>query len=292
MGQTGHLLKADDRVAVVIASMAERIALSTHHFDFKALHIITGEPWDIWNAVTPVQPLESEIGPITTSEAAHHLMILGACAAALQPHQGELACFLPVQAKWATHCQSKASSPVATLTARARVVGRTPKIVETETEILADNEVIGGLWVAYQVFAEPALRQVFSRYHDAQPEANGFPLRVVFVGHNELVACSSDYSVGQGGRLAGCGLWSIASILYGLSQAIDRLLEHEREGPVRYNVLYADIQAVRLLPANEQLFFFANQLSPTDDEGVCDLSCSVTHSTGVVAIFRAVLQIH
>ncbi|MNQ73220.1 hypothetical protein D3C85_879440 [compost metagenome] len=293
MGLIDYFLKARDRDVLDSARLAERIAVPSQCFDFEALHTHTEAPWEVGGAITPEQPLGNENGPITVAEAAQHLMILGACAAAAMPGDGKRACFIPVHAVWGASYQPRALRCVSTLAVQARArawnAGRWQKNVEAKTELLSGDEVIGTLSIKYQLFAKRTFRQVFSRQHFTQPNAMELPLRVVFAGHHELVACSPQ---AYAGRQVNYSMWSVALILYGLNQAIARLLDHELDGQVRYSVQYADIQAVRLVPANEQLFFFANLLSLADEDGVCDFSCSATHNTGVVAILRVVVQIH
>ncbi|SDU92396.1 hypothetical protein [Pseudomonas mucidolens] len=298
MNQTFQIPSQSERVAVDMAKMASSIAVQRPYFAFRSLYKVLSE-WDIWGDFKPEQPLGSESGPLATAEAGRHLAILGSCAAALSQTEGERVYYLAAQAKWDLQCHSTDFTPRQLMTARAKIVDRSRKMVTAKTELLIEGRLFGTLSVRYQILAEKTFEKLFSSHREpirspsvSSPYTRAFPLSVLALSAREITASSIGFSpVLCEGHFPEYPMWPVAVVMYGMSQVTARLLDHRMGRNVFYRVLYAVIEADELVPANKQLVFSARFAFMSADGKLCDVVCSTSYERRVIATTRIELAI-
>lgn len=277
--------------------MIERIAVQRPYFAFDSLFQTSDSEWDIWGDFEPEQPMGSELGPLAAAEAGRHLAILGSCAAALRQDPGQRVYYLATDAVWIRRDKSLLAAREPALKARARVSGCSQRTVEATTELLQAGVVIGGLNVRYHVLPEGVFTKKFAAHCDVVPvQVAGSPylralqLEVLATGRGERAARSERFSAAQcAGHFPGYPMWPVALVIYGLSQVMADLLAEEMKRPCRFTMVHAKVQALRLVPATEQLTFCARLVSTFGDAQACRMDCCALLGDEVIARLEALL---
>lgn len=300
MNRSALVSHASDRIPVDLMQMAASIAVQRPYFAFDSLYEVLGGDWDIWGDFEPEQPIGSEVGPLATAEAGRHLAILGACAAALTQAKGERVYYLAARAQWDLRHYPMDLGHSPAMTARARIVDRTRKMVAARTELLIDNVLFAELSVRYQVVAEKTFEKLFSSHRiegaapsTRSPYAEALPLKVLSLTKRKITACSLGFSAARcEGHFPEYPMWPVAVVMYGLSQVMSLLLDHSLGRAVLYQLLHVDLEAHELVPASGQLVFSASLKSMSGDSKLCEVWCSAAHNGKIVATTRSELAIH
>ena len=179
-----------------MAQMANRIAVQPPYFAFKSLYTLPDE-WDIYGEFTPEQPQGNELGPLATAEAGRHLAILGSCAAARTQFEAARVYYLASHAQWNLRYRPVRLGQTPWMTARAKIVEQSRKIICAETQLLVDGQPFADLFVSYHVLAEKTFDKLFARHRSPAPLPSGhspyaeaFPLSVLELSDREITACS------------------------------------------------------------------------------------------------------
>ncbi|WP_448144432.1 hypothetical protein [Pseudomonas silesiensis] len=278
------------RIAIDIAQMATSIAVQPPYFAFTSLYTLPDE-WDIYGEFTPEQPRGNEQGPLATAEAGRHLAILGSCAAALTQPEGTRVYYLASRAQWDLRYYPIGLGQTPSMTARAKIVEQTRKTVTAHTQLLLRGQLFAELVVSYHVLAEKTFEKLFASYRTPaslpsgqSPYAQALQLSVLERSKQEITACSVGFCAARcEGHFPQYATWPVAVILYGMSQALSRLLDHKMRRAVSYRLLHVTLNAAELVPAARQLQFHA-RLSSMDDNGkYCDVVCSAAYAGRVIA---------
>ncbi|VVO42333.1 hypothetical protein [Pseudomonas fluorescens] len=278
------------RIAVDMAQMANRIAVQPPYFAFRSLYTLPDE-WDIYGEFTPEQPQGNELGPLATAEAGRHLAILGSCAAARTQFAAARVYYLASHAQWNLHYRPVRLGQTPWMTARAKIVEQSRKIICAETQLLVDGQPFADLFVSYHVLAEKTFDKLYARHRSPAPLPSGhspyaeaFPLSVLELSDREITACSVDFSAARcEGHFPQYAMWPVAVVMYGMSQAMSRLLDHKMGRAVSYRLLHVTLDAAELVPADKQLQFNARLASMDDNGKYCDLVLSAAYAGRVIA---------
>ncbi|WP_460422306.1 hypothetical protein [Pseudomonas sp. ZL2] len=287
------------RVTVGVDPMVERMAVQRPYFAFDTLYQTADADWDIWGNFKPEQPLGAEAGPLTLSECIRHLSTLGACAAALAQHPDERVHYLADHAIWTMHRAGLNADRAMLIAARARVSARSGKRVEANAELLTAGVVSADLTVSYQALPAQVFDLAFADHGNAgcspatrSPYRRMFPLLVLSLKRHAITACSVDYSAERcAGHFPDHPMWPVSAVLSGLCEVMSQLLAHEFQRCVEYTVMHAEMRALRLVAASEQLLFSATLMSVSCEGRVYSMSCSATHGRAVVVMLDAVVVI-
>lgn len=298
MSQVVQIPTQKDRIAVNMAQMAGSIAVQRPYFAFDSLYKVSGE-WDIWGDFKPEQPLGSELAPLATAEAGRHLAILGSCAAALSQVEGERVYYLASRAQWDLRYNPMRFGQTPLMTARAKIVERSRKMVVARTELLIKGQLYAELSVRYQVLAEKTFKKLFSNHlvptasnSLGSPYAEAFPLLVLTLSEQEITAESVGFSAARcEGHFVDYPMWPVAVVMYGLSQVMSRLLDHKMGRAAPFRLLHVTLAADELVPADKQLVFSACFSSISADGKLCDVVCNAAYDDRVIATTRAELAI-
>lgn len=278
------------RTAIDIAQMATSIAVQPPYFAFTSLYKRPDE-WDIYGEFTPEQPRGNETGPLATAEAGRHLAILGSCAAALTQPEGTRVYYLASRALWGLRYYPIGLGQTPSMTARAKIVEQSRKTVTANTQLLVGGQLFAELIVSYHVLAEKTFEKLFASHRlppsiptGQSPYAEALPLSVLALSDQEITACSVGFCAAQcEGHFPQYAMWPVAVIMYAMSQALSRLLDHKMGRAVSYRLLHVTLNAAELVPAARQLQFNAH-LSSMDDKGkFCDVVCSAAYAGRIVA---------
>lgn len=288
-----------DRLTLDVGQVIEKIAVQRPYFAFDVLYQTSDPDWAIWGDFKPEQPLGSESGPLTFSEITRHLATLGACAATSQQNPNERMYHLVAHAVWALHKPLLSTDRAATFTARARATDLPRKHMEAQIELLSGGQVMGDLTVSYQALSERVFDLAFvdncslsSPSPARSPYRRLFPLIVLSLKRHEITACSVDFSAERCvGHFPDYPMWPVSGVISGMCEVMAQLLAHEFQRTVEYTVMHAEVQAVRLVAASEQLLFSATLMSVSCEGRVYSMSCCATHDNEVVALLDAVVAI-
>ncbi|VVM74803.1 hypothetical protein [Pseudomonas fluorescens] len=290
MNPASNILDQHARIAIDIAQMAASIAVQPPYFAFSSLYTLPDE-WDIYGEFTPEQPRGNELGPLATAEAGRHLAILGSCAAARTQAAGTRVYYLASQAQWDLRYRPIGFGQTSSMTARAKIVEQSRKTVVAKTQLLVGGQPFAELFVSYHVLAEKTFDKLFASQRSPTPLPSGqspyaeaLPLSVLALSDQEITACSVDFSAARcEGHFPQYPMWPVAVVMYGMSQAMSRLLDHKMRRAVSYRLLHVTLDAAELVPAAKQLQFNARLTSMDDNGKYCDLVCSAAYAGRVIA---------
>jgi hypothetical protein len=277
------------RIAVDLAQMATSIAVQPPYFAFSSLYTLPDE-WDIYGEFTPEQPRGNELGPLATAEALRHLAILGSCAAARTQAEGARAYYLPSRAQWDLRYPIGLGQ-VPSMTARAKIVEQSRNTVAANTQLWVGGQLFAELSVGYHVLAEKTFEKLYASQRSPAPFVSGqspyaeaLPLSVLALSDQEITATSVEFCAARcAGHFPNYAMWPVAIVMYGMSQALSRLLDHKMGRTVSYRLLYATLDAAERVPAARQLQFTARLASMESDSKFVDVVCSAAYAGRVIA---------